>query len=74
NKGELAFTYCQVPFVYRMSDAEEISIELVLSTGDVIIIQGNMLSASISKQIFDRTGEFGRIVVNVPESMLYQPE
>ena len=53
-KGSLAFTYCQVPIVYVNGQDERIE---VLIDGNSIELNENMLSKTISSEIFKRTGK-----------------
>lgn len=67
-QGSLAFTYCQVPVVYSISDSE--SITLKLSDGDSQVIKGHALSVEMSKQVFRRTGQVLSIHVDVDKKIL----
>lgn len=69
--GCLAFTYCQVPFVYSLSaKATEIRIEIVTHSGGTDTRSGAELPAEIYKSISHRTGEIRRVNVTVPQSRL----
>lgn len=50
----LAFTFCQTPIVYMRSDVTRI--EVRQTDGRVVVILGNRLPPSISRQIFGRSG------------------
>ena len=56
---QLAFTYCQVPVVYKNGKQNEIKISLV--EGESIVITGCEINASISAKIFARTAEVEKI-------------
>ncbi|MDD1793316.1 hypothetical protein LRP50_09280 [Enterovibrio sp. ZSDZ42] len=71
NAGELAFTYCQVPFLYRLSDKQQMQIVVKMKSGEVIALDGTTLSAAICKHIFTRTGDVESVSVDLPESVLY---
>ncbi|OEE66668.1 hypothetical protein A1OO_12925 [Enterovibrio norvegicus FF-33] len=72
NAGELAFTYCQVPFLYRLTDSEKATIVVKMTSGEMISVVGNSLPESICKLIFSRSGDVESVIVDVPESVLYQ--
>ncbi len=57
----LAFTYCQVPVVYRRSATP--SLRFFGSDGIVTEVEGSALSSEISSEVFQRTGYVGRIDV-----------
>jgi hypothetical protein len=59
--GELAFTYCQVPIVYRL--AKETSVTVVSENGGRTITQEPCLDLTTSRSIAERTGQFVRIEV-----------
>ncbi|PHI21153.1 hypothetical protein CEQ90_03790 [Lewinellaceae bacterium SD302] len=66
--GELAFTYCQVPVVYRLADTA--SVELELTEGDTQTFDGLTLDRKTSQQIFGRTGKVQQINVSIPRNSL----
>ncbi len=51
----LAFTYCQVPIVYNISDKD--SLKVIFSDGKSKIIDSLMIDSQTSDKIFKRTGE-----------------
>jgi hypothetical protein len=55
SKGSLAFTYCQVPFVYQRG--EKASLKVHLQDGTILETGGTRLSQEWSDKIMDRTGE-----------------
>ena len=63
--GQLAFTLCQVPVVYRLAEGgPRLSIEYADGTkGD---IEGKALDAASSRSLFDREGRIVRIEVELP--------
>lgn len=61
NPGELAFTYCQVPIVYKISDKNQI--ELEKNDGQNILIEGLKLTPELSAHIFSRDQKFSKIKV-----------
>ncbi|MCB0550060.1 MAG: hypothetical protein KDD19_21005 [Phaeodactylibacter sp.] len=61
--GSLGFTYCQVPFVYHLSDAPEIT--LAYSDGKTKTIEGNAIGPEESAQIFARSGAITQVEVKL---------
>jgi predicted RNA binding protein with dsRBD fold (UPF0201 family) len=59
----LAFTYCQVPIVYRWSDAS--TVRLVLADGSVRTFEGLVLDSASSAELFGRTGAIVRVEVSL---------
>src|SRR5208282_5334258 len=59
--GELAFTYCQVPVVYRL--AKKNSLTVVLANGTRRHAERLRLDSPVSREIFERTGKVARIEV-----------
>ncbi|HAS8152267.1 hypothetical protein [Vibrio vulnificus] len=70
--GQLAFTYCQVPFVYELSEQAQGHIEVIMRDDSVQLFEQLELDERISQAIFARTGEVEKVVVSLPESMLYR--
>ena len=61
--GTLAFTYCQVPIVYR--NAAEPALRIVRADGSVEHVEGDTLSPETSAEVFGRTGAVARIEVDL---------
>ncbi|MBX0331005.1 hypothetical protein K2Z83_25450 [Oscillochloris sp. ZM17-4] len=59
--GSLAFTYCQVPVVYRRSSQRRIV--LTLAGGDTRELPGDSLGVEVSRGLFARDGQVERITV-----------
>ncbi|KHT50547.1 hypothetical protein [Vibrio sinaloensis] len=68
DENQLAFTYCQVPFVYELSDRAAIS--CFFTDGKVENIEGLLLSESISKHLFERDNQIKKIKVCIPKHQL----
>jgi hypothetical protein len=66
--GELAFTYCQLPIVYRV--ATKNSVTLVRANGAKDRREDLRLDSTVSQEIFERRSEIARIEVclNLPLS------
>ena len=62
-KGSLAFTICQVPIIYILSDKNQIEVKYKDNNSE--IINDSSLSYEVSQKIFQRTGEVNQIVVSV---------
>ncbi len=67
-KGSLAFSYCQVPIVYKISLFN--LIELHYSDGKIESFESNEVDFAISKKIVQRTGEIVQIVVNMNKNSI----
>ncbi|MFK7952381.1 MAG: hypothetical protein AB8B73_06010 [Ekhidna sp.] len=59
-KDQLAFTYCQVPIIYKKGDAT--SIEIHDKSGSSKI-DGSTLDANASNELFQRTGSINKIII-----------
>jgi hypothetical protein len=63
DKGSLAFTVCQVPIVYKISDTNEI--EVKFENGKTEVFSTLTLSDEVSQKIFQRTGEIIQVAVSI---------
>jgi hypothetical protein len=61
NKGQLGFTFCQIPVVYSVSNEDKISI--TFSDGKKIFMTGHTINSEMSARIFDRSGDIVRVEV-----------
>ncbi|WP_299126784.1 hypothetical protein [uncultured Winogradskyella sp.] len=68
NKGELAFTYCQIPIVYVLSDHNKI--EVKYTNGNSVPIDNLHLNTEISKAVFSRTNVIKQIKVHINTNIL----
>ena len=68
--GSLAFSYCQVPIVYRV--AGPAGIELKHADGQVEHVEGSQLSRTQSAALFKRRGAYRRVTVTIPTDQLYR--
>jgi hypothetical protein len=66
--GQLGFTYCQVPFIYEVSEIGKV--EVLLENGETIQLNRLALSTLLSRQIFSRSGGIKQVSVSIPASML----
>lgn len=67
NENSLAFTYCQVPIVYELSN--KIGITITLENNDTKSLEGLSLDQSMSAKIFKRTGEVKHIKVSLTKEI-----
>jgi hypothetical protein len=67
-RGSLAFTFCQVPVVYRLVETDART-EVVHRDGTTAVFVG-ALDLETSREVFERKGALERIVVDVPASQL----
>ena len=67
--GTLAFTFCQVPVVYRLTDAAA-RVTVVGRDGTERGFDGSFLDAATSRAVFERSGAVARIEVAVPATAL----
>ncbi len=61
--GTLAFTFCQVPIIYKSGSAD--LIEIKIKDQKSFTLKGNTIDAAWSKKIFDRDGEIESIMVSL---------
>lgn len=60
--NSLCFTYCQIPIIYKLSNLE--GLEIILDDS-VLEFDQFKLSTTLSKKVFERTGEIDRIIVSI---------
>jgi hypothetical protein len=60
-RGELGFTYCQTPVIYRL--AQKDSLTVVRPDATVRRTEALHLDAAVSREVFERTGNVTRIEV-----------
>ena len=67
--GSLAFTLCQVPVVYGLTDGDG-SASLRLSDGSTVALPDTRLDPGLSAEIFKRSGRINLIQVEIPRTSL----
>ncbi|WP_396168838.1 hypothetical protein [Flavobacterium sp.] len=67
-KNSLAFTYCQIPIVYKIGSTN--SIEIVYNNSTTKKLATSYVDSEISQQLFGRTGEINQIIVHLLETEL----
>ena len=61
----LAFTFCQVPFVYKLSQAP-FSVEVTFASGNKELSSSHVLNKELSEMIFYRSGDVALVEVKLP--------
>ncbi len=69
-KDSLAFTYCQVPFVYHKTEETKLTIKLELNSGELIEINSHVIPSEYSQDICQRLGGINKVRVYVPKNKL----
>jgi hypothetical protein len=67
----LAFTWCQVPFVYRLDDSAEPAVMVLFDDGSRTTPNGLSLPADLSAELFQRSGRIRRVEVSLQRSQLF---
>ena len=67
DKNQLGFTYCQVPIVYSLCD-QDWKQSILFKNNTTKEYDGNIVKQNISSDIFSRSGEIKKIIVNCPRS------
>ncbi|MBT8107114.1 MAG: hypothetical protein KJP17_02695 [Gammaproteobacteria bacterium] len=68
--ASLAFTWCQVPFVYVLGDAAP-GLQIELDDGKTESCSTRALSRELSTQIFERTGRIRKVTVTINADDLF---
>ena len=67
----LAFTWCQIPIVYRLDDSAEPSLCVILDDGSERVYPSLALPADTSAELFGRRGRVRQILATFPPSALF---
>jgi hypothetical protein len=70
-KSGLAFTWCQVPFVYRLDDSVESAVTVTRDDGSHLTSTGLTLPTELSTELFLRSGRVRQIELVVRRSQLF---
>ncbi len=70
-KSGLAFTWCQVPIVYRLDDSAEPAVTVTLDDGSRLTPSGLTLPTELSAELFLRSGRIRRLELVVTRSQLF---
>jgi len=65
--GSLAYTFCQVPIVYRSSSVQKM--QVAFADGKCLDMAGTKLNTELSQHIFQRDGDIKQITVNTSAGM-----
>ena len=65
-RGELGFTFCQTPVVYRLAAEPGLTVRLV--GGETRVTRGCHLDPNTSREVLSRSGAVVAIEVEVPEA------
>jgi len=66
----LAYTWCQVPIVYRLVDEESPALTITLKDGSIQSLSQMSLPAELSSELFKRSGQIRQISGNFPKGSL----
>ena len=69
NPGSLGFTYCQIPFVYILTDNAG-KVTITTNNGEQKQLDSLVLDPFVSQQVFARNGEIKRVTVSFPRALL----
>tara|TARA_S200000501_G_scaffold378864_1_gene444331 strand:+ start:829 stop:4248 length:3420 start_codon:yes stop_codon:yes gene_type:complete len=70
-KGELCYTYCQIPVTYRLVNSNQ-NIKIIQKDKKIVKLTGNKLSKVVSNSIFQRDDSIKEIYVDIPnQSMIF---
>ncbi len=67
-KESLAFTFCQIPIIYKIATVNQI--ELLYQNGSNNVIASLELGAEESAKLFERTGEISQVIVSINNDFL----
>jgi hypothetical protein len=67
----LAFTWCQVPVVYRINDKVEPGLTVLSGNGDKQTLADLALPPELSAELFQRSGRIRQLELNMRASMLF---
>ncbi|MEM1001166.1 MAG: hypothetical protein AAGH46_00790, partial [Bacteroidota bacterium] len=68
SSGMMAFTFCQVPVLYRLNSTD--IVHAVYTNGDVQSEQGIALNNDLSKSLFQRKASLSQIIVDINQAKL----
>lgn len=68
----LAFTWCQIPFVYLLDESAEPSVNIQFANGAEEQLDSLVLSSDLSDGIFKHTGQVSRITLNLTSDLLFK--
>ncbi|MEH6635200.1 MAG: hypothetical protein V7700_06755 [Halioglobus sp.] len=69
--GGLAFTWCQVPLVYRLDESAEPAVTVTWDNGDRQTLRTLALPAEIAEQLFRRSGRIRELELSLTSNQLF---
>ncbi|MEJ2297301.1 MAG: hypothetical protein P8X94_02095 [Woeseiaceae bacterium] len=69
--ASLAFTWCQVPFVYVLEDGAATSLDIEFDDGTTSNIINARLPADLAAEVFERTGRISKVTARIPADALF---
>jgi hypothetical protein len=70
----LAYTWCQVPIVYRLVDRGPPALTVTLADGSSQTLAALSLPAAISDELVRRSGRVRGLSLDVPRELLLRPD
>ncbi len=70
-KNGLAFTWCQVPVIYSLSDSENPQLIITSDDGSKETVNGLALPAELGAELFQRSGRVAKISATFDVSLLF---
>ena len=67
----LAFTWCQVPVIYRLDDVAEPTLTVLRDNGEEQVLTQLALPAAESAELFQRSGRIRQLNVTFGRSLLF---
>jgi hypothetical protein len=67
----IAFTWCQLPFVYVLDDVEEAGFEIGFDDGTISNLPNGNLPRDLSNHVFERTGRIRKVTVTLHADQLF---
>jgi predicted site-specific integrase-resolvase len=62
-ENSLAFTYCQIPIIYKIAKKEHL--EVVYNNGSAVEFESLIIDVDTSRKVFGRSGEINQIIVSI---------
>jgi len=70
-ESSLAFTWCQVPIIYRLDDSNAARLDVELDDGSCASYPELTLPAKLSSELFARNGRVRKITATFDRTMLF---
>ena len=69
--ASLAFTWCQLPFVYALGDGAESGLEIEFNDGSTERFPDATFAPELSAHVFERTGHIRKVTVTISADTLF---